>query len=322
VSVRILLIEDDPGDRVALERALRWAGEGIELVSVKTEAAAALLSEGSFDCAIIDLRTPEPGFPLVGAGEGTPAVPMIVLVAEFDEKVEAQVLQSGAEDYLIKDEVNGRALVRAVHRAIERHRLRLELEATRARLERLARIDPLTELLNRRGAEEVLLRLSERARIDGTDAIALLIDVDDFKRINDTAGMAAGDETLRDVARVLRLYVRPTDTLARVGGDEFLVILPDTSKVDALGIAHRLSHLLRDATFQTPNGSVQLTASIGAGFIEKGTQSVTRLFEQVERGLRKAKMAGKDRAFWVDAEPADEAEIPDNVTVLHPHPDV
>lgn len=321
MSVRILLVEDDAGDRVALERALRWAGENIELVSVKTEAAAALLSEGSFDCAIIDLRGHDPDLGLIEAGETGPVIPMIVLMAEFDEKTEAQVLQSGAEDFLTKDEVNGRALVRAVHRAIERHRLRLELEATRARLERLARIDPLTELLNRRGAEEVLGRLAERARIEGTDAIALLIDIDSFKIINDTVGLAAGDEALRDVARVLRLYVRPTDALARVGGDEFLVILPNTPKPDALAIAERLSNLLRDATFQTPEGSVQLTASIGAGFIEKGTQSVTRLFEQVERGLRKAKMAGKDRVFWVDPEPREEPEIPDNVTVLRPQSD-
>lgn len=129
---------------------------------------------------------------------------------------------------------------------------------------RMAMIDPLTGLHNRRYALPCLSRIADRAAEAGKSFGVLVLDLDRFKAVNDTWGHAAGDAVLADVARRLRQELRGCDLLARIGGEEFLIVLPDTGFEAAHGIAERLRHAVGDAPIRAPGGvMVPVTLSIG-----------------------------------------------------------
>lgn len=127
----------------------------------------------------------------------------------------------------------------------------------------LAAIDPLTGLLNRRSMTPQLLRLTANSRSSGRSFALMLLDLDRFKAINDTHGHGVGDQVLRIVAERLRRAVRPGDILARHGGEEFLLALPDVTLAEARARAEALCRVIGETVFEVPGGSVQVTASVG-----------------------------------------------------------
>jgi len=169
-----------------------------------------------------------------------------------------------------------------------------ELEQSSTRLEELVKTDPLTGLLNRRGLENVLSRELSLARRNQSDVIALVIDLDDFKSINDGYGHAAGDLVLKSVARVLKDTLRTSDWLGRVGGDEFMIFLPDTSLQNAAQIAERI----RANVFKTPilKDGVYLKASTSLGVAELPHDIATleEVLELTKSGLKSSKRRGKN----------------------------
>lgn len=169
-----------------------------------------------------------------------------------------------------------------------------QLERQRAELETLATRDPLTGLLNRREfvrlAEEELVRAR---RLHGALSL-LMIDLDHFKAINDRFGHPTGDEVLRHVAELMMHAVRQTDRVARFGGEEFTLLLPDTSAKDALNLAHKLRQKLAD----TPVASIgtPVTASIGLSCMPAGSSmSLDALLRQTDQALYQAKHQGRNR---------------------------
>jgi diguanylate cyclase (GGDEF)-like protein len=120
---------------------------------------------------------------------------------------------------------------------------------------RLAMTDPLTGALNRRGLERAVERETERCRRYGGEIAVIMGDVDDFKAINDSRGHLAGDEVLKAISKALRRTVREIDTVARIGGDEFLVLMPNTSKAEAENARTRISEALEEASHRCRGGS-------------------------------------------------------------------
>lgn len=177
--------------------------------------------------------------------------------------------------------------------------LRCGLVIARAQVHmaRWAMRDPLTDVLNRRGLERVLRRESGDGLRRGGSLSALLVDCDDFKRVNDLFGLAMGDDVLRMVAEVLTRSVRARDTVARVGGDEFLVLLPDTRLQSAVEVAERIRREIR-ATLLLPDGDC-LTVSIGVRRIE-GHSGLREVVEATGDGLQQSKREGKDQVRVVD----------------------
>ncbi len=178
----------------------------------------------------------------------------------------------------------------------ERERVARELEAANSRLAELAVLDPLTGLLNRRGLCERLELARLALEREGEPACAVLIDCDDFKRVNDRFGHAAGDALLRELATRMKSAVRGQDTLARLGGDEFLLILHDTREAEGFEISERLRSALFERPFQVPGGEVRQTASLSIQPLDPDSARdleliVTRGSEQ----LRVAKAAGKNQ---------------------------
>jgi diguanylate cyclase (GGDEF)-like protein len=180
-----------------------------------------------------------------------------------------------------------------------RRRVQRLLVATRT----LSHVDPLTGLFNRRYLVEQAPRLWRQARRDGTRVAAMVLDLDHFKRLNDAHGHAAGDAVLRAVAAALSATVRPTDVLARTGGEE-LVVLGLVSDPDE---AARLAERLRTAVAggRTPEGHT-VTASIGIALTrpadgEDPTGALWRLIDRADAAMYEAKQQGRDRvaALWV-----------------------
>jgi diguanylate cyclase (GGDEF)-like protein len=164
------------------------------------------------------------------------------------------------------------------------------VESDRAHRRR-ATLDPLTGLLNRTALEQRLGELDGQSIGEGGLAHALLLcDLDNFKRVNDRLGHAAGDEVLREVSRTMRVNLRAGDSIYRVGGEEILVVLPGATKEDALGVAERLRLAVRE---RRPAG-VSVTVSIGVAVAQHGPLDSNELVGLADTALYSAKAAGRD----------------------------
>jgi diguanylate cyclase (GGDEF)-like protein len=162
-------------------------------------------------------------------------------------------------------------------------------------MERRAKTDPLTGLANRRAVEEALAREMDRSRRHGAPLAVLMIDVDHLKQINDQHGHEAGDDVLRHLAAVIAETVRSVDVPGRwTGGDEFLIVLPDTSEVQARRLAARL--LERIGQRPVVRDGVSLSASLSVGVAEyKKDEPSESLIRRVDQALYAAKNAGRGR---------------------------
>jgi diguanylate cyclase (GGDEF)-like protein len=157
-------------------------------------------------------------------------------------------------------------------------------------LTRSAAVDPVTGLFNRRYFETRIQAEVQRARRQQQDLALLMVDIDDFKRINDTFGHLEGDRALRDVADLLRRGVRIFDVCARYGGEEFAIVMPGATRQMAVQIAERIRQAMDDRSRRTP---LPMTISIGVGFLGPD-QSQEDLIASADRALMAAKRAGKN----------------------------
>ncbi len=170
--------------------------------------------------------------------------------------------------------------------------MRARVELLIARLYNAARTDPLTKLSNRRGFRELLDLELERARRGGTAMAVLVGDLDNFKDVNDRSGHKVGDAALQRVARLLREGKRQIDTAARVGGEEFALILPDTGRNGALALAERLRRAMREEFASDPT---PLTISFGLSVYPEHGETAAALLHAADQALYGAKQSGRNR---------------------------
>ena len=295
--LRVLVVEDDPADRAVFERLRPTSHEGLEFVFAKDlEESVRMLEADDIDCVLLDLGLPDAsGADAVGsvreACDGE--VPIVVLTGNEDETLVQAVMQAGAEDYLLKPEAKSRAVFRTVRWAIDRHRSRLALEEANRRLAELSTSDPLTDLLNRRGADEAIQKLSLAG------GAAFLVDLDSFKGINDTYGHSVGDLVLQEVAKALRAALRPSDVIARVGGDEFLAFTPGVDPDTGLRLAERVRSVIGACRVPTAQGELSITASLGCAYLKPGRVSVEEAVRRTEAAMSQSKREGKNRVSFV-----------------------
>jgi diguanylate cyclase len=183
---------------------------------------------------------------------------------------------------------------RAKTRLLEERTLSLEAELARASA--LVRIDPLTEALNRRGFEEVYGQELARTNRSSTPArlCVAILDVDNFKRINDSFGHIAGDDALRHLIAVVREITRPNDAVGRYGGEEFVVLFPDTPVDEAVNVMTRVQRELTRRVFLQENSRILITFSCGVTAIGAG-EELELVLSRADRALQQAKTSGKNR---------------------------
>lgn len=170
-----------------------------------------------------------------------------------------------------------------------------ELRSTAQRWEAMARTDALTGLANRRAAEEYLAQEVGRAARYNHPLTVLIADVDELKRVNDLHGHAAGDTVLRELARRLERVVRSSDLLGRWGGDEFIVVCPETDSVAAALVADKLVRRAR-GPIDTGDAVVDCGLSVGWVSAENGETDVRRLMRAADQALYRSKQEGRGRA--------------------------
>ena len=221
-TATVLLIEDNPGDaRLIREMLAEGGGDRFKLECAdRLSAGLELLAEGGVDIVLLDLGLPD------SQGLDTlhkviaevPEVPItVVLTGTDDEELAVQAVRAGAQDYLIKGQIENNLLVRAMRYAMERYQIQVVLRS-------LALIDELTGLYNRRGfvsIGEQHLKLAARAK---RGLVLIFVDLDHLKHINDTLGHQEGDRALLDTAKILTDTFRKSDLVARIGEDEFAVL--------------------------------------------------------------------------------------------------
>ena len=236
------------------------------------------------DLVLLDLNLPDS--PGLGTFERlhqhAPLVPIIILTGIQDEALAASTIQQGAQDYLVKGQVECNALVRSVSNAIERARLQAELRNLSLR-------DELTGLHNRRGFRALVEQELRHSSRDHTSYLLLFADVDGLKLINDSFGHAEGDRALVETAAVLRQSFRDSDILARLGGDEFTAFAMGVSDHSGAPMLPRLRDSL-DELNRLPGRRFPLSLSLGvAQYDSDSFVSVDQLLAAADQALYRQK---------------------------------
>lgn len=229
-AIQVLLVEDNPQDALLVREALLECQDLACTVSHRRsyQESKKLLDAQPFGVVILDLTLPDADGlnTVLRMKADAPDLPIIVLTGLDDMNLALQSVASGAQDYLIKGEFDGELLGRAIRYAVERHRLKRELNQVHEKLklafrdlEAAAQTDPVTGLLNRWGMQEALNQYSSQNKsVDHGHLIAVLLDLDDFQKINEAYGFSVGDAVIRDVGKRIVSCLRPQDLAACVGG--------------------------------------------------------------------------------------------------------
>lgn len=316
--LRLLIVEDDPASASLLRELLGTSTTphfAVHHVTTAAEACAAV-DAGDVDIVLLDLGLPDAKDleALTKLEECLDEIPVIVLTGRNDETLAREALHRGAEDYLLKGTLDRNSLLRAIRYAVDRHRsvrdltrMKKELESANRDLERLTLIEPLTELLNRRGLQQALSReIQSLARGTGHAAL-LVVDLDDFKTINETLGHAAGDVVLKEIGRRLRASVRAVDSVGRLGGDEFMLILPETSAAEVGSVAERIRLGISTAIIQHSHGTVHVTTSIAAMLLTPDMPALDEVLSRAHLLMSRAKNHGKNCVTFESADMDDSA---------------
>jgi two-component system cell cycle response regulator len=277
----VLVVEDAPGQHAALVRAL--AGREHRVIACQGAEALDRLQAEEPDVVLVDRAG------AIAVLDASP-VPVIVLAGSSGAEERAAMLAAGAAaclpDPLDPVELEGYIQVALRFR----------------RLERLSLTDPVTGLGNRRHGEHELAQLVVRSSRHGHPLGLVLVDVDGFKSINDTHGHDAGDRALREVAERMAACLRGSDTLCRWGGEEFVVLLPDTEAAGVGLTAERLRHAVAADPFRVGGAAIELTVSVG--WADWRGEDPGEYVLRADRALYEAKTAGRNA---VRPEPAPSA---------------
>lgn len=287
---RILLADDDPALQRLLRRWLENAGYVLEIAD-DGQQAMRMIQDDPPQLLITDWQMPAyDGLALcrwLRQQDLSNYVYTIFLTSRTSSEDMIIALEAGADDFMKKPVEKGELLARV--RAGTRV---LELES---RLNFLARTDALTGLLTRRTFLEFMEREWGRAHRHLFPLSCVMIDIDFFKRINDTHGHRAGDQTLRGIARILRQNCRTSDIIGRYGGEEFCVLLPETNEEDAVLWADRVRKLIAASPTLVDDADVPITASFGVAQRLVDTNCPEKLVDLADQALLVAKRSGRDR---------------------------
>lgn len=234
--------------------------------------------------------------PELRSRSGSRHAAQVVILPKGAEGIAAMVLDLGANDIVVHD-VGMAELAYRVRGHLRRKHQQDRLRATLRDGLQAAITDPLTGLHNRRYALPHVQRMADEARRAGKPFAVMVLDIDHFKSINDTWGHTAGDKVLAEVARRLRDNVRAEDLVARIGGEEFLVAMPDTSVRLASHAAERLCNLIEEAPFVLPDSDDLLSVTLSIGVAmgdDNGPVEVSRIFDRADAALYAAKTAGRN----------------------------
>lgn len=287
--IKVLLVEDNDIDADLTQDLLsEWSMEEFQITRARTLAEGfAFLSHDRFDAVLLDLSLPDAfGLPTVRQVHAmNPTVPVVVLSGVADQSLALQAVQQGAQDYLVKGQGHPELLARSIRYAIERKRAEEHLTY-------LAQYDHLTGLVNRSLFRDRLIQAMARSKRMNQQIGLMLLDLDRFKAVNDTFGHDMGDELLKSVAERLKACVREVDTVARMGGDEFTIILEGvSSEQNILVVAKRITESIA-TPFELKGHQISIGISIGITIYPHDDHPVDELLKHADVAMYRAKQQG------------------------------
>jgi two-component system cell cycle response regulator len=299
--MKILLADDEPIARTMLEHWLAGWGYEVTLARDGESALQALKDDPELRLLVVDWVMPKKdGIEVckaIRSGPQEPYVYIVLLTAKDDKSDIIAGLDAGADDYLVKpcNPLELKVRLRAGRRVIE---LQEQLVKAREGLRFEAMHDSLTGLLNRGAVLEQLTKELVRASRRGAPVAVLMGDLDHFKVINDTHGHAAGDAVLREAARRLKAGMRAYDSVGRLGGEEFIAVLPECDAKTGLSVAQRLCRSLAETPTKYNGTAIPHSISIGVAATDQfGSARADELIRAADAALYRAKHAGRSRAL-------------------------
>jgi diguanylate cyclase (GGDEF)-like protein len=288
----VMVIEDHPDQRELLEIVLQKEGYRVVPAANGVEALAKLEKEPA-QVILSDVMMPKmDGFELMRKIRSNPLfknVYIILITARIQERDRVQGLDLGADDYITKPFSFSELLARV--------RVGSRVVQYQQHLEHQALVDSLTGLFNRGAFERKMEEEFERTQRYHHQLSVLMLDVDNFKKVNDTYGHHWGDEVLKKIAELLKSKTRRSDYPARYGGEEFVLILPETDIESALNVEMKVRAEIKAATLGTKARSFSITVSVGvSSTCNKEYSDWHQLLEDADQALYLAKSRGKDRA--------------------------
>jgi two-component system cell cycle response regulator len=295
---RILIVDDRAS---SYERIVAMLGQDHN-VEVEAEPSAALFrsAEGNYELIIVSLSLENfDGLRLCSqlrSLDRTRNLPILAICEPDDTARLMRGLEIGVNDYLVRP-IDSHELRARVRTQIRRKRYTERLRDNVQMSIEAAITDALTGLHNRRYMESHLKKLVEQASARGKQLSVLVLDIDYFKSINDTYGHDCGDDVLREFAIRVRKSIRGIDLACRIGGEEFVVVMPETDMAVAATVAERLRRKIAAEPFPLDQGrrTIDVTISIGIAALEASHDTAAQLLKRADQALYRAKRNGRNR---------------------------
>jgi diguanylate cyclase (GGDEF)-like protein len=296
--MKILIVEDESIFRRMVRKNLLEAGYDV-VEAEDGHAAWELFQRESFQFVITDWMMPKMNGPELAQNirmSGQKNYTYIIMLTAMDDKDNVIFgIESGADEYLTKP-FNSRELKARVASGMRILKLEEQLIQAREQMESLAMHDGLTGLLNRRAIEEYAEAEFNLADRKECVMSAILVDIDHFKGINDRYGHKVGDHALQQVAKALREDLRKYDRVGHWGGEEFILILPDTLLQDAVMVAERIRLKTAETQISLENGETfSVHISLGVACTASQFQSLTKFIDAADQALYQSKQSGRNR---------------------------
>lgn len=297
-GARILLVEDREYEKNKIIESLS-ADMSIVIHTDSGMKAMELISQQDFDVLMISLDLEnEDGLRLCShlrSNERSRSVPIVMIAHEEEIQRVAHGLEMGAHDYVVRP-IEKNELIARVRTQIRRKRFQERLRSTYEISLSMALTDSLTGLYNRRYLEVHMQKLIENNASSNKALGVILMDIDHFKSVNDTHGHKVGDEVLQVFSARIKDNLRSFDLVARLGGEEFVAILPDVSPERAYMVAERLRRSIADEPIpcSVEGGVLSVTTSVGGAIINNGGHEIPAVLERADKCLYEAKETGRN----------------------------
>jgi two-component system cell cycle response regulator len=296
--IKILLCDDDPADCELLRTCLQQVTdrEIALLPAGHTREIQNALDKGRIDLVLMDSQMPgKPGMAWLAEISEKQLAPVVILTGSGTEEIATEAFREQALGYLPKCSLSLDKLSNIINIALDRWPRLQQASATKEELERLATLDLLTGLYNRQTIIGKLRELINLAKRYKEDFSLSMLDIDHFRKVNDSYGHLIGDEVLEKIADLVRANIRDVDIAGRYGGEEFIIILPKTNLASSWVAAERLRSIIEKTEFKDSAGNI-FAVAVSQGLVGwERIDDAASLISRADEALRKAQEKGRNR---------------------------
>jgi two-component system, cell cycle response regulator len=304
---RILVVDDNPDNVEIIDARLSSRGFTVE-TATNGEEALARVEENPPHLILLDVMMPVmDGYEVsrrIKGSDSLPFIPIILVTARDSTQDKVEGLDAGADDYLTKPinfpelEARVRSMLRIKRLQDQLDEKNRELEVANKKLRKLSITDGLTGLFNHRHVHELLHEEIERSKRTGDSIAVAMVDLDRFKKVNDTYGHPTGDVVLYETAEILRDTAREVDMVGRYGGEEFIAILPGTPEENAAQFAERVRQRVEEHVYRDDATEIRMTTSAGvAAYPSAAVPDADALLKRADEALYRAKESGRNQVI-------------------------